>query len=172
MTGRLPGEGLRETMRQVPSSVVVITAVGASDVRGMTVGSFTSVSLDPPLISFNVSDDCRMHPVIMSAERFNVSLLSDQQMEASRHFAEPEPDGLAQLAGLPHTLDQWGVPELSGSLALLSCTTWARHPAGDHVMVIGHVEKTRFDPDSRPLIYLDRTYHRVGRLIGSQDWPL
>lgn len=165
-------DSLRGVMRQVPSSVAVVTATAGGESRGITVGSLTSLSLRPPLISFNVSNDCRMHSVIMAAERFNVNVLSDLQADVSRTFAEPDRDGAAQLATVPGTLDEWGIPVLSETVALLSCATWARHEAGDHVLVIGRVEATRIESERTPLVYMDRGYHCMGRRIGSQVWPI
>ncbi|MDE2958026.1 MAG: flavin reductase family protein [Bacteroidota bacterium] len=170
MSGR--DEELRGVMRQVPSSVAIVTAVGAQEARGITVGSFNSVSLRPPLISFNVSNDCRMHPLLMHAERFNVNVLTDQQLDVSRTFAEPDQDGADQLAAVRYCLDRWGIPVLADTVALLSCSTWARHAAGDHVLVIGRVQSAKIEGDRMPLVYLDRSYHRMGRRIGSQTWPI
>ena len=172
MSGRLEDEELRSVMRQVPSSVAVVTAAGDAEARGITIGSLTSVSLRPPLISFNVSNDCRMHSLMMHAERFNVNVLTDQQVEVSRTFAEPDQDGADQLATVSFSMDRWGIPELSDTVAILSCSLWARHAAGDHVLVIGCVESAKIKRDRTPLVYLDRSYHRMGRRIGSQTWPI
>ena len=163
---------LRGVMRKVPSAVAVITASGDGEARGITVGSLTSVSLEPPLISFNISNDCRMHPLIMKVERFNVNVLADHQVGVSRVFAEPDQDGADQLAEVRFAMDSWGIPVLDDIVALLSCATWARHAAGDHMLIVGCVESTRIERDRAPLVYLDQNYHSMGQRIGSQTWPI
>ena len=172
MTPVVSGEVLRQTMRCVPSSVVVVTAARPGETRGITIGSFASVSLTPPLISFNVFDDCLMYPVINAVDQFNVHVLSDHQADVSRKFAEPGLAGAEQFTAVPYTLDASGIPVLSDVVALLSCDVYALHPTGDHVLVIGRVRTARFDELRQPLVYQNRSYHRMGDRIASQVWPL
>ena len=156
------GERLRAVMRRVPSPVTVVTAAGAKEARGITIGSFTSVSLDPPLVSFNVSREARMHGVITSAERFAVHILSEAQAHLSDHFALPNRTGPEQFADVLHQVDVHGTPVLEDVLAVFHCRRYAVFEAGDHSVVIGEVVGLEASGEERALLYYDRSYRGVG----------
>ena len=158
----IDGERLRAVMRRVPSPVTVVTAAGPEEARGITIGSFTSVSLDPPLISFNVSQEARMHGVIASADRFAVHILSEAQAHLSDHFALPDRTGPEQFADVQHELDPHGTPVLNDVLAVLHCRRYAVFEAGDHSVVIGEVVGLDASGKERALLYYDRGYRGVG----------
>ena len=84
------GEAFRSAMRRVPAVVTIVTAARGEEIRGITIGSFTSVALEPPLISFNVGKEARMHGVITTASHFAVHLISQQQTHLCEHFATPD----------------------------------------------------------------------------------
>jgi flavin reductase (DIM6/NTAB) family NADH-FMN oxidoreductase RutF len=147
------GESLRVAMRRVPSPVVVVTAADAEDARGITIGSFTSVSLDPPLISFNVGKEARMYPLIMRADRFLVHILSEAQADLGNHFAVPDLSGAEQFAPVPHHIDAAGTPVLDAVLAVLHCRPYAFVEAGDHAIVVGEVLDVDEGATGRPILY-------------------
>ena len=156
------------TMRRVPSPVTVVTAAGPDERRGMTVGSFTSVSLDPPLVSFNVALDAQMHDLIADAKHFAVHILSDQQAQLSNNFAVPDRTGEEQFAAIPHRLDANGTPILEDALAVFFCTRYATYPAGDHTLVVGQVLDIEAGLDGSPLVYFDRSYRHLGDKVNSR----
>ena len=158
-------------MRLVPSPVTVVTAAGPGGIRGMTVGSFTGVSLDPPLISFNVAHASRMHDVIVTAEHFAVHVLSEAQANLSTLFAAPDRTGEEQFGGLAYALDAEGVPVLSEAVVVFQCTPFALHPAGDHSLLVGQVRGITSGEPTKPLVYYDRSYWRLGRTIAGRVWP-
>ncbi len=158
-------EAFRALMRQVPLPVAVVTAAGTHEKRGVTIGSFTGVSIDPPLISFNIMRVSRMHPVITQAERFAVHILADDQAAVSVLFAKPDYTGTQQFAAVSHTLDPDGVPLLGDTVGILHCTIHALHQAGDHSIVVGEVLYTTDGPRSRPLLYHKGAYRRLGQRI-------
>ncbi len=162
MQRTVDGEALRRAMRQVPSPVTVVTAAGQGGARGITIGSFTSVSLDPPLISFNVAHDAQTHDLIVGAERFAVHLLSDEQAHLSNHFALPDVTGAEQFAAMPYRRDPYGTPILDDVLAVFHCTRYAVYPAGDHSLLVGEVVAIEEGMAGQPLLYFDRAYHTVG----------
>ena len=96
-------------MPQVPSAVTVVTAGREDELGGMTIGSFTSVSLDPLLISLNVACEAQMHDLIVGAERFAVHLLSDEQAVLSNHFSVLDHRGDEPFAAIPYRLDPCGI---------------------------------------------------------------
>jgi len=156
---------LRTVMRRVPAPVTVVSAAGTDEARGITIGSFTSVSLDPPLISFNVAQDAQMHAVIQEASRFVVHILTDEQAHLSNHFAVPDLSGAEQLAEVEHRLDDHGTPLLDDVLARLTCTPYAYYEAGDHTIVVGEVVDLDLDAAQEPVLYFDRRYCAVGEEV-------
>ncbi len=162
-------EELIGLMRHVPSPVTVVTAVAVDEMRGMTAGSFTSVSLDPPLITFNVMQDSQMHGVLMEAEHFAIHILSDAQAAWSDHFARPNLPGAEQFAHLPYHRNAEGVPILEGTLGVLHCRRFAMHTAGDHTIFIGEVLAADLPAtEGQPLVYYRRGYHRVGETLSGK----
>ena len=110
------GEELRDLMRSIPTSVVVVAAMSEEGARGMTAGSFASVSLDPPLVCFNVMRASRVHTVFLQASRFVISILSDRQAEIAIRFARSGLGAREQFHGVPHRLDPEGNPMLDGAI--------------------------------------------------------
>ena len=105
--------------------------------HAMTSNSFTSVSLDPPLVLFCVQRDSRFHAAITAAPRWVVNVLAADQAPAARWFAERGRPLEGQMAVVEHTRDEDGTALLDGSLGHLGCTTEAVHPGGDHDIVVG-----------------------------------
>ena len=150
------GAALRAVLRSVASPVVVVTVGGDGETapRGATIGSFASVSLDPPLVSFNVTHGSRLHDALASADAFTVHLLADDQAEVAAFFARSEPaagDGLEDEA-----------PRLDGTLGTLACDVYARLDAGDHTVLLGRVTRVAGGRDAAPLLYYRRSYRGIG----------
>ncbi len=156
------GERLRAVMRRVASPVTVVTAAANGTARGATIGSFTSVSLDPPLVSFNVQKPSAFHAVLAGAEAFAVHLLGDDQADLATHFALPDLESEAQLSAVPHDSSPTDPPVLHGTFGVLHCTPWAVHDAGDHSLFLGHVERVTEGTAAGPLLYYARSYRAVG----------
>jgi flavin reductase (DIM6/NTAB) family NADH-FMN oxidoreductase RutF len=91
MPDPVPGDAFRAVMRRVPSPVVVVTAQGPREARGITIGSFTSLALDPPLVSFNVGCGARMHEVMEACDRFAVHVLGEEQTHLPNRCPSPSP---------------------------------------------------------------------------------
>lgn len=156
------GETLRAVMRHVPSPVVVVTTQAEGEVRGATLGSFTSVSLDPALISFNVSKTARMHELLAQASVFAVHILREDQASTSLHFAGNKAQGLDQFEGIAYTLDEaTQLPILEEVLGVLICTPYAQYDAGDSSLFLGEVKLAHANEDGDPFLYYKRTYQTV-----------
>jgi flavin reductase (NADH) len=147
-------ESLRQVMSHWPSGVTVIAARHADEVRGMTASSFTSVSLDPPLILVCVNEAAHLWPILQRAERFTVNLLPEGHEHTSGHFAGRPIDGYDPLIGEEY-------PVLEGALATLHCKTWAIYPGGTHKIVVGEVEKVEMGDENKPLVYWNRGYRSI-----------
>jgi flavin reductase (DIM6/NTAB) family NADH-FMN oxidoreductase RutF len=165
MQRRIEGEVLRKVMRCVPSPVTVVTVCGDNEIRGITIGSFASTSLRPPLISFNVNKDATIYTALIAADRFAVHVLTDQQAYLSDHFAKPDLPADEQFETVPYRIDPHGTPILLDTLAVISCERYAVHEAGDHSIVVGHVLDIEEQTGGSPLVYHDRTYRTLGRQV-------
>lgn len=150
-------------MRRVPAPVTVVTATGAKEARGATIGSFTSVSLDPPLISFNLEQGSQMHEVMEETSHFAVHILEAGQAALCTHFARPDCSGAEQLGDIAYHLDSYGNPILDAALAILRCRTHARVRAGDHSIIIGEVVEVEERGEGTALLYHNRTYCSIER---------
>jgi flavin reductase (DIM6/NTAB) family NADH-FMN oxidoreductase RutF len=156
-------------MRRVPSPVVVVTAAGEEEARGITIGSFTSVALNPPLVSFNVGRESRMYEAMESCSRFAVNVLGEEQAALATRFAEPDLTGPEQFEGVPYTLDARGTPLLDDVTARLHCTPHDAVPAGDHVLYVGLVVGVDEQPDRGAVLYYKSGYRGVGSELRSTE---
>lgn len=157
------GERLRAVMRRVASPVTVVTAAANGVVRGATIGSFTSVSLDPPLVSFNVQKPSAFHAVLRDAGTFAVHLLGEEQADLATHFALPDLLSDAQFEAVPHDRHDAGAPPiLHDTFGVLHCQRWAVHDAGDHSLFLGRVLRVTGGEAAGPLLYYARSYRAVG----------
>lgn len=139
-----------------PSGVSVVTAAVGADMHGMTVSSFCSVSLRPPLVSVCLASEARTLELARRARAFGVSILSEPQASVSDHFAAAEEDSERLQVG-SFRLAENGCPLLEGAVAHLACDWFAEHEAGDHHLLIGHVVHARCYGGA-PLVYCSRRY--------------
>lgn len=132
----------RQVLGHVPTGVVVITGIdSAQHPHGITIGSFVSVSLDPPLVGFFPGNASRSWAQIAQGNGFCVNVLTDEQAELCWRFAkEPEGGMSARFDGLDWTTSPLGFPVLAGALAVIDCSTESVTPAGDHHFVLGRVQ--------------------------------
>jgi flavin reductase (DIM6/NTAB) family NADH-FMN oxidoreductase RutF len=133
----------------------VLTVV-APDGRphGMTANSLAAVSLDPPLVLVCVDHAARLHRLITSADAFVVNVLTWNQAELSRRFADPHDD---RFEGVSYHISSTGFVRLDGVLAHIECSRQALYEAGDHTIVLGRVVGGDAR-DDRPLIYFRSSY--------------
>ncbi|MCW2691170.1 MAG: hypothetical protein JWR37_6060 [Mycobacterium sp.] len=156
---------LRAVLGQFATGVAVVTTTTADGLPvGMTVNSFSSVSLDPPLVLFCVNRSSVLHPVFTQAQEFVVNVLSSGQRDLSRSFARPGLDRFGN--GIPRPAQGGGAPVLDNALANIECVLERVVVAGDHDIVIGRVCAT--DAPARipdPLIFYGGTY----RLLDAEN---
>ena len=147
---------LRSALGQYATGVTVITAL-APDGRqiGVTANSFTSVSLDPPIVSWCQAKKAPSLPDFEATTHFAVNVLAADQHHLSRQFATPSQDKFAGVDTLRGTA---GVPLIEGTVARFSCRTLRRVEAGDHVIFLGEVERYEAEPDE-PLVFHSGYYH-------------
>ena len=159
------GEALRYLMRHVPSPVTVVTCHTDEGARGVTIGSFTSVSLEPPLVCFNVMEGGTSHSDLISADRFAIHILRDDQAAISNQFATKGYTSEQQFNDVPYHLDENNLPILEGALGVLVCERYDVMKAGDHSLILGMVVGTTVNDSGNPLLYYQRSYHSVGEPV-------
>lgn len=146
----------REVLGHFPTGVVVISAISADgSPAGMVVGSFTSVSLDPPLVAFLPARTSKSYARLRESTHFCVSVLSAEQEDICRRFAGPDPDKFALTKWEPAPS---GSPILDGAVAWLDCVVEDRHEAGDHDIVIGRVSGLGTGTPAGPLLFFQGGY--------------
>jgi flavin reductase len=153
---------LRRAFGQFATGITIVSVLGPSGPHGMTANSFTSVSLDPPLLLVSVDLRRRAHPLLEQAERFTVSVLSHEHRWLSDRFASGKLPLHKQFEGVPHHLTADGIPLIAGALAHFVCRRYAQYPGGDHTLFLGLIEQLDHAPDTPPLVYFGGRYHELG----------
>jgi 3-hydroxy-9,10-secoandrosta-1,3,5(10)-triene-9,17-dione monooxygenase reductase component len=149
----------RKVLGHFPTGVVIVTAIGPDGLpAGMAVGSFTSVSLDPPLVAFLPSKTSSSFPRIRSSGSFCVNILSADQEDFSRVFAV---SGADKFAGVSWRPAGSGSPILDGVVAWIDCDIEQITDAGDHHIVLGRVRELDAFADRAPLLFFQSCYSRL-----------
>lgn len=147
----------RQVLGHFPTGVTVVTAAGADGVVGLAIGSFASVSLDPPLVAFFPDKGSSSWPKIEATGGFCVNVLAEDQEEVCRRFASKAEDKFAGLGWEPAAS---GAPILNGVLAWIDCTVDSVVAAGDHWCVTGRVRDLDVARDGGPLLFFRGGYGR------------
>jgi len=150
---------LRDALGSFATGVTVVTCVdGEGRPFGLTVNSFTSVSLDPPLLLVCISRRARCRTALAEATHFAVNVLQTGQQPASIRFSTRDED---RFGATPWSTGETGAPLLMDSLAVFECERHAIHEGGDHDILVGHVLRASFDPNLDPLLYFRGRYRRL-----------
>lgn len=150
----------RETLGHYASGITIITSADDGGAFGFTCQSFHSVSVDPPLVSFNVQKISTTYPRLRNAGSFAVNILASDQQRLSDQFARSGGD---KWKGVLWSRTRAGNPVLDGTLAWLDCQAWAEHEAGDHLIVLGRVKEMSFGDgrSKEPLLYYRGGYRQL-----------
>ena len=145
----------RQAVGHFASGVTVITSHHQGTPIGFTCGSFYSVSVAPPLVSFCVMKESASYPAIRAAGRFAVNILSCEQSAISNQFAKR---GADKFKGIAYSSSPLGNPLIDQCLNWLDCEIYAEHEAGDHLIVIGEVKALGKGEALEPLVYFKGQY--------------
>jgi len=168
----IDGRRFRDVLGHFPTSVVAITTtVTADEPQGLVVGTFTSVSLDPPLVSFLADRSSATLQTIRATQRFCANALASNQERLSRRMATRGPGRFDGVAWTPSAL---GNPILEGIVAWVDCVVEQAVEIGDHVLVVGRVHNLRVESVQAPLLffrggygdYFSNTALLLDRLVG------
>lgn len=153
---------LRECLGRYATGVTVVTCRGSEGPCGITANSFSSVSLEPPLVLWNIAKVTNSLQAYLDAEHFAINVLAAEQQELSSHFAQSDH---TVFNGIEYETSARGVPLLPESLACFECRTHQVHDCGDHYIIVGEVENYRSD-EKQPLLFYEGRYVTIG---DSQD---
>lgn len=148
----------RHAMSAVPTTVTVLTVVDDAGVdRAMTVGSFASLSLDPPLVLACVGNDATIADAMRSVTHFGISVLAHDQEAISRQFADI---AARSFDGVAHHRGAHGMLLIDGAVAHFECRVTQRHAGGDHTIIVGEVLSAS-DEARAPLVHHRSGYRRL-----------
>jgi len=154
----IDGARFRQVLGHFATGVTVITAEAADGPVGLAVGSFTSVSLDPPLVAFCPAKSSSSWPRIRESGAFCVNVLSEDQEVLCRTFASKAPD---KFRGIGWEPTGSGSPRLADALAWIDCTIEVVHDAGDHEICVGRVKELDVEDEAAgPLVFYRGGYGR------------
>jgi 3-hydroxy-9,10-secoandrosta-1,3,5(10)-triene-9,17-dione monooxygenase reductase component len=151
----LDSREFRRILGHYPTGVCAITTMTDEGPVGMIVGSFTSVSLNPPLVAFLPDRQSASWPKIETTGHFCVNVLSEQQQHVCRALSSKTEN---KFEALSYRLSGGGLPILDGIVAWIECRLFAVHEAGDHYIAIGQVQALNVEPPQAPLIFFQGRY--------------
>lgn len=154
---------MREAMGRFASGVTVVTGIDGDEPIGFTCQSFSSVSLEPPLVLFCADHRGSAWPRIRNTGRFCVNILSEQQNDLCRRFGSRHGQ---RYDGLNWTHSRWDTPALPEVLLRVHAEVHNVHQAGDHDVVLGHVLELESDSEARPMVF-----YRGGFSIDPEPTP-
>jgi 3-hydroxy-9,10-secoandrosta-1,3,5(10)-triene-9,17-dione monooxygenase reductase component len=150
----------RAALGAFPTGVCLVTALAPDGSRvGMTANSFSSVSLDPPMVLWSLARTAASAPVFRDAEYFAINVLAASDEPLSRHFSRSSADKFSEVAAR-FTPGIGGVPVLQGAVATFECHSRHRYYGGDHIILIGVVESYRHRDDA-PMVFHRGRYSQL-----------
>jgi len=151
----------RQALGQIPTGVTVVTATHGDHLVGMTANSFSSVSLDPPLVLWSVAKSSPSHDPFVAAEAFAIHFLGADHGELAMRFGRRGSD---KFADIKHAPGVTGAPLIDGLAPIFECKTWARYPGGDHTILVGEV--VRFvERNHDPLVFHSGELRRIDNAL-------
>jgi flavin reductase (DIM6/NTAB) family NADH-FMN oxidoreductase RutF len=145
-------------MSHFASGVTIVTTEHDGKPYGMTVASFASLSLRPPLVLVCIEKSVKSHDAIAAAKKFGVSILADDQSGVSGKFASKSDD---KFTGTDVRHGILGIPLISGAVCAIECTVQSELPGGDHTIFVGEVVDVQTTEEKAPLIYYRSGYRRI-----------
>lgn len=153
----IDSDRFRQTLGYFASGVTVITTAHQGELYGITVSSFSSLSLNPPLILICIDKSAITHEILLRAGQFVINVLDKRQEHLSRRFATTNADKFKGVAWHTGTL---GLPVLDNVLAVIECQTHATFDGGDHTIFTGMVIDSSLN-EGAPLLYYRRGYREL-----------
>jgi flavin reductase (DIM6/NTAB) family NADH-FMN oxidoreductase RutF len=157
---------LRDALGCFPTGVAVVTAAQSGQTPvGITVNSFTSVSIDPPLVLWCMSRQSKLVETFRKASGYTISILGTAHQSVSVQLALP---GLHSLEGIELLQTEFGPPALADALAVFECTNEAIYEGGDHIILVGRILRFMRREVGVPLVFFQGRYGALAQLPESQ----
>lgn len=160
----------RRALGQFPTGVCVVTSMIGTEKLGVTISSFNSLSLNPPLILFSIDRCSASISQWLQVKGYTINVLSESQASLSSRFSKPltnKWEGIASASEVGHGI------ALAGTAAVFHCAHWATHDGGDHLLFIGIVNAFQSYRDRRPLVYSKGRYAALENETRTEaSWPL
>ena len=149
----------RNALGAFPTGVCVVTTLkNDQSPFGMTVNSFSSVSLDPALVLWSIQKDSECFSVFDKVDGFCINVLSEDQQTISNQYATR---GEHELIEGQFEIGKSGLPIIKGAAAVFECSTWQRYPGGDHIILIGETSHFTHNANMKPLVFHSGKYGQV-----------
>jgi flavin reductase (DIM6/NTAB) family NADH-FMN oxidoreductase RutF len=149
----LDARDFRNALGAFPTGVCLATALApGGKPEGLTINSFSSVSLSPPMVLWSLARTAASAPVFRDAEQFAISVLSAQDRDLSSHFAMSSGDKFAACAGR-FIAGRYGIPLLADAVATFECRSCHRYYGGDHILLVGAVEHYAYCAERPALVF-------------------
>ena len=157
----LDPEQLRRAMRAWTSGVTIVTAAHKDERHGMTVNSFTSISLDPHIVCLTMKRTSSTHDLVERSGEFALTVLSDAQREISDRFAGKSPDLYNRFEGLETETLGLNAPLIKGGLAYFNCRVISAQPIGENTLFLAEVIAAKEANADNPLVYHNRMFWKL-----------
>lgn len=158
---KIDPEMLRHAMRRWVTGVSIVTSAYEDQRHGMTVNSFTSISLDPPTVLVSLAMSTRTHALIRHSGAFAVTILSEEQVEVADRFAGRLPESADRFVDLDLFTLSTGAPFIKGGLAFIDCEVKTSVEIGHSTVFFGEVVALGHVSDAAPLAYFNRLYRKL-----------
>jgi len=150
---------LRKTLGQFATGVVVVTSrCPDGNPVGLTINSFSSVSLDPPLVLFSLAKSSLNHDNFLQASSYGINILTQDQRDISNRFARARTD---KWEGVPVQEGAYGTPLIQDALVHMVCTPYAQCDGGDHTVFLAKIAQHSVYEDAQPLLFFRGRYHNL-----------
>jgi flavin reductase (DIM6/NTAB) family NADH-FMN oxidoreductase RutF len=159
----LDPEKLRHAMRAWTTGVAIVTSIYEDQQYGMTVNSFTSISLEPPLISIALRQLTHTHELVVKSGMFSITVLTAAQKELSDRFAGKMPGLIDRFAGVQTETISLDSPVFKDGMAYFDCRVISSMPVGENTLFVAEVLDASGEGTGEPLVYHNREYWKLTR---------
>ena len=157
----LDSETLRRAMRAWTTGVAIVTSIYGDQQYGMTVNSFTSISLEPPLISVALRQLTHTHELVVKSGMFSITILTSAQKELSDRFAGKLPNITNRFDGVQTETVSLDSPVFKDGMAYFDCRVVNSIPVGENTLFVAEVLDARGEVEGEPLVYHNREYWKL-----------
>lgn len=148
----------KNVMARIPSAVAVITSKSEAGFHGITVSSFGSLSLDPPLVFMSISKENNSHERLINADSYVINVLARKHTFYAEQFSGQTPLADLEFSRVAHRIGTLGIPKIDGCLSWIECRHWQHYPGGDHTIFVGEIVDLELGEADDPLVYFDREF--------------